>query len=434
MSRFKARARTVEMLGRQQIAGIPTAISELFKNAHDAYATRVEVDFLRSERLLLLRDDGMGMSRQDFEERWLTLGTESKLGLSFGIRPPEADAQQPLRPILGEKGIGRLAIAAIGPQVLVLTRPKLAKSRETVAAFVNWGIFALPGIDLDDIEIPILTFPPGELPDGLAVAQMVAEAAEVLGGLSDRTDPAAVARLRAELADFSVDPKLLDAELQGPSLGGDGHGTHFFIRPTDESLLAAIREPTTGDVASPLSKMLIGFANTMTPGHPAPRILTAFRDHKNDELVDELIDEREFFTPDEFRKADHHIEGRFDEFGQYTGTVTVYGEPTPGHVVPWAGAAGRPTDCGPFSINLAVVQGTARESSVPPDEWRELVRKMDRIGGLYIYRDGIRVLPYGNNDYDFLDIERNRTKSASYYYFSFRRMFGVIGISATEAL
>ncbi len=30
MARFKARARTLDMLGRQQIAGIPTAISELF--------------------------------------------------------------------------------------------------------------------------------------------------------------------------------------------------------------------------------------------------------------------------------------------------------------------------------------------------------------------------------------------------------------------
>ena len=33
------------MLGRQQIAGVPTAIAELFKNAHDAYADRVEADY-----------------------------------------------------------------------------------------------------------------------------------------------------------------------------------------------------------------------------------------------------------------------------------------------------------------------------------------------------------------------------------------------------
>ncbi len=35
---FKASARALDMLGRQQIAGRPTAISELSKNAHDAYA------------------------------------------------------------------------------------------------------------------------------------------------------------------------------------------------------------------------------------------------------------------------------------------------------------------------------------------------------------------------------------------------------------
>ncbi len=46
------------MLGRQQIAGIPTAISELFKNAHDAYADRVEIDYYRTDGLFVLRDDG----------------------------------------------------------------------------------------------------------------------------------------------------------------------------------------------------------------------------------------------------------------------------------------------------------------------------------------------------------------------------------------
>ena len=40
MARLNVRARAVDFLGRQQVAGIPTAISELFKNAHDAYADR----------------------------------------------------------------------------------------------------------------------------------------------------------------------------------------------------------------------------------------------------------------------------------------------------------------------------------------------------------------------------------------------------------
>jgi DNA mismatch repair ATPase MutL len=76
------------MLGRQQIAGIPTAISELFKNAHDAYARSVEVDYFRKEGLFVLRDDGLGMTKDDFEQRWLSLGTESKLGTTKLGMPP----------------------------------------------------------------------------------------------------------------------------------------------------------------------------------------------------------------------------------------------------------------------------------------------------------------------------------------------------------
>ncbi len=69
MAKFAVRARAVDMLGRQQIAGIPTAIHELFKNAHDAYATRVEADFIRANRLLVIRDNGLGMTREDFESK-----------------------------------------------------------------------------------------------------------------------------------------------------------------------------------------------------------------------------------------------------------------------------------------------------------------------------------------------------------------------------
>ncbi len=38
---FQTRARTIDHLGRGQIADCPTAVSELWKNAYDAYAKRV---------------------------------------------------------------------------------------------------------------------------------------------------------------------------------------------------------------------------------------------------------------------------------------------------------------------------------------------------------------------------------------------------------
>ena len=112
---FRTRARTVDMLGRQQIASLSTALSELFKNSHDAYATRVLADFFRIQDLLVVSDNGVGMDRLTFEEAWLTIATEAKLDGISDSRP-EGMAK---RIQLGEKGIGRLAIGALGSQVLV---------------------------------------------------------------------------------------------------------------------------------------------------------------------------------------------------------------------------------------------------------------------------------------------------------------------------
>ena len=166
MARIRARARAVDMLGRQQIAGIPNAISELFKNAHDAYATRVEADFYRPEKLLVLRDDGLGMTLRDVEDRWLVLGTESKMTGDRELDTIASALHRQKRMPTGEKGIGRLAIAAIGPQVLLLTRAWRADGlHDAVAAFVNWTLFTLPGISLDEIEIPVKEFQEGRLPE-----------------------------------------------------------------------------------------------------------------------------------------------------------------------------------------------------------------------------------------------------------------------------
>src|SRR6266487_3321501 len=99
------------MLGRQQIAGIQNALSELFKNAHDAYATLSRVDYFEAQKLLVIRDNGVGMTREDFVDKWLVLGTESKVGdaAQSQYRPDGME----MRPITGEKGIGRLAIALL---------------------------------------------------------------------------------------------------------------------------------------------------------------------------------------------------------------------------------------------------------------------------------------------------------------------------------
>ncbi len=382
----------------------------------------------------MLRDDGVGMSRVDFESRWLTLGTESKVNSAVtGMSMPKIDPKKPVRPILGEKGIGRLAIAVLGPQVLVLTRSNEADGVGALtAAFVQWTLFQCPGVNLDQIDVPIRTFDSDELPSRTDVDEMIAETRANLETLRPQIDAANFKRITQELSRFQVNPRELDGLLGSPSLSGAGTGTHFHVMPADQSVTAVIDEKTDTDGTTALKKMLLGFTNTMTPGHPPPQITALFRDHKTDDSAEELIDEQAFFTPEEFVNADHHLIGTFDQFGQFKGKISVYGEEYPDHVVAWDAAQGKPTDCGPFSISVAYVQGASSESTLPPNDWAIISSKLKQIGGLYIYKDNIRILPYGTNDYDFLDIERNRNKSAGYYYFSYRRIFGLIEISQSK--
>ena len=430
MAKFHIRARTVDMLGRQQIAGIPTAISELFKNAHDAYAQSVEADYFRDDGLFVIRDDGLGMTHDDFEERWLTLGTDSKLGERGGLKPPPRDTKQDSRPILGEKGIGRLAIAIIGPQVFVLTRANRNNepAGRLTGAYINWVLFELPGVDLDEIQIPLREYSAGTLPDVDQIRTLVDEAFDWLTTQSGKIDRSHIDRIRLQMEQFDIDPRDIDSYLGTPSLGGNGSGTHFFIKPADTILQDDI-DNRDGGKASRIERHLLGFTNTMTPEFKPPPVVARFRDHPDEGSPIELIGDKAFFTPDEFQEVDHHIFGRFDEYGQFRGQVGIYQmEPEP-HVINWSEADGRPTLCGPFSFSFAVLQGLRKDTLVPPDLHAQLIEKLNRIGGLYVYRDGVRVQPYGDSDYDWLDIERRRTLSASYYYFSYRRIFGAIELT-----
>ena len=329
--------------------------------------------------------------------------------------------------MLGEKGIGRLAIATIGAQVLVLTRARTPDGlSDLTAAFLNWGIFEWPSVDLDEIDVPVRTYSGGTLPTAPDVAGMIEQFGKMCVALTTQGKEPLRDGLMEELSRFSVDPVEVDGYEPSLSLR-DRSGTHFLIQPSSDLLPDDIDGDPNTDKAPPLKKALLGFSNTMVPDSNGV-IDTAFRDHKTDEDAEDLIATEDFFRPDEFENADHRVKGRFDEHGQFRGTVSIYGEKVENHVISWGGAHGQPTVCGPFGIDFAAFEGESRHSTIPYEEHAILATKTEKLGGLYIYRNGIRVLPYGDTDYDWLDIEFRRTKGAAYYYFSHRKMFGFVEI------
>src|SRR5690606_39757160 len=71
------------LLGRELITDRITALFEIVKNAYDANATRVTVEFkkinpLNSSSKIIISDNGHGMELSDLLNRWMVIGTSSK--------------------------------------------------------------------------------------------------------------------------------------------------------------------------------------------------------------------------------------------------------------------------------------------------------------------------------------------------------------------
>ena len=447
MAKIRTRARAVDMLGRQQIATIQNAIAELFKNAYDAYASRAQVDYLKGlgadgNGALLIRDDGFGMTKDDFENKWLVLGTESKVRNGDddpGYVPP---GKEP-RKITGEKGIGRLAIALLGRQVVVFTRAKRNDElHDLVVAWIHWELFEIPGLNLDDIEFPVRTFSGGTLPDRKVLDDIRKEFIdEIRESPAWNLDRDRCERIVDEIGSFNPILKELDEFFQksedgkGLSLVGDGCGTTFLIDRVNPSIPSELAAEDKAQDSS-FRQLLLGFVDHVF-GSQSVDFQVSFKVwEKGSFSGEEYLGAETFFTKEELDDCtDHFFKGEVDEYGQCRGTLRVYEQTFDNVIIPWQNQPGRPTDCGPFRILFGALQGNKSESIIASrneQAYASMYDKLFNIGGMYMYRNGIRILPYGWTDFDWLDIEKRRTKGAGYYYFSYRRMIGAVLLSTPE--
>lgn len=133
---FKIRpyARLLTMLGEQLITNEQIALAELIKNAYDADADWVKVCFVdfnydKENRVIkaipqsriVIEDNGCGMTLDVIKNNWMNPATPNKK--STNINETERTPKKK-RIIQGEKGIGRFAILKLGRDINIFTRPE----------------------------------------------------------------------------------------------------------------------------------------------------------------------------------------------------------------------------------------------------------------------------------------------------------------------
>lgn len=425
MAKFRTKARAVELLGKGQIADLPTAISELWKNGYDAYADNLSCALYlegykgNKSPVFLLSDDGVGMSEKDILEKWIILGTDSKSrGMSM-TRSSDRLGKEPRIP-MGEKGIGRLSVAYLGNQMLMLTK-KIDQPCQ--ALFIDWRILESYNLFIDDLEVPVGEFTQknefkpllnqlkSDFKNNLK-KEFWLEQIEIKETIND------------ELQDLKIPTFLLEEQVD-KFTESNYHGTSFIVFNPHEQIheLADFIDRNKKDNGSviELRKSLSGLFNEFR-GHKT--FETSFFVHNQLGKYNILND---FFTAEEFDLCDHYIRGKFDENGFFEGEVRVFSD-TFRHKFRPTREPGK-TPYGPFELELGVMEAKQVNSKMSPEQFDLLYKKTELFGGLYIYRDEFRVLPYGRTEYDFLEFEKRRNLGAGYYFFSHRNMLGYISIS-----
>lgn len=118
-------ARLITMLGDQLIKNEIIALVELIKNSYDADASWVKVSFvdfnedfsINPSSKIVIEDDGCGMDEKILEKHWLNPATPDKLK-----RKSEKTLTDKGRIMQGEKGIGRFAIFKLGKDIKIISR------------------------------------------------------------------------------------------------------------------------------------------------------------------------------------------------------------------------------------------------------------------------------------------------------------------------
>lgn len=143
---FKPRARLLKLIGSELISNEVMALAELVKNAHDADAGCVIIEFNAASAPsgeIVIRDDGCGISLETLLENWMQPAGSSKRGKDR-TRSPRG------RRMLGEKGVGRFAVDKLGRYLELTSRPE--GSDHEVHAIFDWDRFDDDSQLLSDIE------------------------------------------------------------------------------------------------------------------------------------------------------------------------------------------------------------------------------------------------------------------------------------------
>jgi signal transduction histidine kinase len=379
---FRPAARLQYLLSEQLVSDSNVAVLEFVKNAYDADATDVLVEFALFEDLtassLIIADNGTGMDRKSFEVNWLHPGYSEKI---------DAVPTSKRRIPVGEKGLGRLAAGRLGETLDVYSRK--SKSEPWLHATFRWEEFNDQKRMLD--EIPIRWDLTSEPP-------------------VDELSSGTVIHIKSLSLKWNRRPPGRRAKGQANSKLGR-------LRQDLEVLLLPL---TAGDQEFSIRLR----HNSELPEDADGRVLD----------TDEVADEFGVVTPPQLELLDYQYRFEVKRDGKAWKLVrTVHRSP----------AVAEQTGQGKKSQTTVKVSEIAEELDVGAcgpfsgsfyyaPESEKAFKQLRVPTGVRIYRDGVRVDPYGDPGDDWLGASERKAVRQGHAAIQPNALYGAVAVSRTE--
>eukprot|EP00456_Euglypha_rotunda_P036159 TRINITY_DN277_c0_g1_i3.p1 TRINITY_DN277_c0_g1~~TRINITY_DN277_c0_g1_i3.p1 ORF type:complete len:707 (+),score=112.97 TRINITY_DN277_c0_g1_i3:2219-4339(+) len=346
--------------GNELISSELVAIIELVKNAYDADATRVLINFtepltINQGRIEVL-DDGHGMSLQTILSAWMEPATSFK--------KKETRSPRFKRRVTGEKGIGRFAASKLADTLEVISR--CPGSDEESRVIFDWRQYDDETKYLHEIEALWETSTPNDIKPG-GVSNLL--------WMNEETVP-------------------LDAGTQGTML-------------RMERLRNVWNRDKLEDLRIGLSRLVPPKLKLSVPVEDVFHIVLR--------MPEEFSDISGIVGPSEvFQKPPYELSGEISEDGDYSFHLSFPGieEDIKGR---FTLDKNHLPVCGPLRLELRVWDRDATGLA-------ELVRSFgstqknirdapDKVAGVQLFRDGFRIFPYGDAGNDWLELDKRRVNN-----------------------
>ncbi len=376
VNRMRPRARLMLTIGLELISSELVAITELVKNAYDADARFVLVRLTGNvvngtlpagHGVIEVLDDGVGMSASTVSGTWLVPATPNRK------RQRHSDHG---RRILGEKGVGRFASAKLAGHLQLTSRQQ---GQPEVHLALDWSDFEDDDAFLDEIEIEWVERGPRSFStDGVVGDTWAAATREYLGegagsrlGALPRPDQGTLLRLEQTRTDWNRE-----------------------LLSSARTTLSRLVSPFGEEISSDFTIILDAPGTLKDAGGVVG-------------------------PPDELLRPHYRLDAEVREDGTATGTMVVKDRQPTSFQSRLTNTAGTPASLasplrsGDFSIHLRVWDRDVPSlNEVEPDLPASSVREvLNDAAGVSIYRDGFRVLPYGEPGDDWLGLDLRRVQS-----------------------